>query len=130
MSLPQFFEWLSEVVVKCHVSVKSFGHGFAGQPDEKRFGRWGNGRSGSLLESTSKGREGRQSTGKGTEEIESGGKSRGVGVMRRHNAAKALVMLQWMELSRGMRSGGIPPFDLSSCFPDAASRSVGCSGRR
>lgn len=34
------------------------------------------------------------------------------------NAAKAVVLLQWMEVSRGMKNkktGDIPPFRLSSC---------------
>lgn len=36
----------------------------------------------------------------------------------RRNAARAVVLLQWMEVSRGMKdkkTGDIPPFRLSSC---------------
>lgn len=38
-------------------------------------------------------------------------------VNRRRNAARAIVLLQWIEVSRGMnggKGGGIPPFRLSS----------------
>lgn len=50
----------------------------------------------------------------GRNKMESGGG--GVASARR-NAARAVVLLQWMEVSRGMRnkkSGDIPPFRLSS----------------
>ena len=99
LSLPRFLEWMSEVVVKCPAPVKSFGHAFARLPNEQRFGRESNGRSGPLLADN--------------------GKARGVSFTSRHNAAKAVVMLQWMELSRGMKNGGIPPFNLSSCLAEA-----------
>lgn len=39
----------------------------------------------------------------------------------RRNAARAVVLLQWMEVSRGMRNeraGDIPPLRLSSCLVD------------
>lgn len=160
LSLPQFFEWMSEVVVKCPAPAKTFGRIDLArhQPNEKTFGRGRNGRSGSgsllLVERAGKQarRLGVESTGKqarglGVEStgkqprglgVESTGKqARGAGVLKRQNAAKAVVMLQWMELSRGMRTGGIPPFSLSSCFAEAApppysvrTTSFSCSGRR
>lgn len=110
LSLPQFLEWMSEVAVKCPTPVKTLGRAFARPPNEQRSALGGNGRSGSLLAST--------------------GKASRVSSTSRENAAKAVVMLQWMELSRGMRNGGIPPFSLSSCLAEATPASVGFSGRR
>lgn len=110
LSLKQFLEWMSEVIVKCPAPVKTFGHGFTSLPNEQRFGRGRKGRSGPLLASTAK--------------------AKGLSSTSRQNAAKAVVMLQWMELSRGMRNGGIPPFDLSSCLAEVTPASLGFSGRR
>lgn len=110
LSLPQFLEWMSEMAVKCPTPVKAFGRAFARLPNEQRFDRGENGRPGPLLAST--------------------GKASRVSSTSRENAAKAVVMLQWMELSRGMRNGGIPPFSLSSCLAETAPACVGFSGRR
>ncbi|CBN74420.1 hypothetical protein Esi_0020_0141 [Ectocarpus siliculosus] len=95
----QFFQWVKFVAVECKALVT-----------KKAFGN-------SLTRPRSK-------SGRGT----CRGKAESVDAMpanekengsRRQGIASAVVLLQWMEVSRGMRAGkgeGIPPFKLSSCL--------------
>ena len=97
----QFIEWLSEVALECKAltTKKTFGHSLTRSPS--RMGKPG----GSLR-------------GKAEHGDEMGSGSTGVDSSARKNAAKAVVLLQWMEVSRGMQSkktGDIPPFRLSAC---------------
>lgn len=95
----QFFQWIKFVAVECKALTT-----------QKAFGN-------SLIRPRSK-------SGRGT----CGGKAQSKDAMtahekengsRRQGVASAVVMLQWMEVSRGMRAGKgerIPPFQLSSCL--------------
>ena len=97
---PQFFDWLSAVAMECKAltTKKTFGH----SPQRSR---------------SKGGRDGPHLRGK----IESGrlAPSKSDAASARRNAAKTVVLLQWMEVSRGMRKAkreGIPPFRLSACL--------------
>ncbi len=103
---PQFFAWLSAVAMECKAltTKKAFG------PSLPRMG-------------PKAGREG-QST-RGRAESSRATQSRSGSANARRNAARTIVMLQWMEVSRGMRDtntntkggeGGIPPLHLSACL--------------
>lgn len=99
----QFFGWLTEIVVECKAlgTKKTFGHSLTRRPCSI-LGRGGRGYRG----------------GKDDYRDPLDGAS-----ARRQNAARALALLQWMEVSRGMstgkKGGGIPPFRLSACLANS-----------
>lgn len=109
---PQFFDWISEVAMECKdlTTKKTFGHSLTRSlsKGEKPGGNHrGNAEPGHSIQG-------------GFSKMESGGNG---AASARREAAKAVVMLQWMEVSRGMRdkkTGDIPPFRLSSCLLTAS----------
>lgn len=96
LSLPQFFQWLSELALGCAALAKTFNHTLARRSREgiERCGT----KRGPAPPLCASGRLRRKSGSSGA------------------TAARALALLQWMEVSRGMRKGGIPAFRLSSWF--------------
>lgn len=101
----QFFDWLSEVAMesKALTTKNNFYHSLARSPS--KMGNTG----GSL--------RGKADSGEKMERRGSGATA-----TARRNAAKAVVLLQWMEVSRGMRNKkarDIPPFRLSSCVANS-----------
>ncbi|CAM9228445.1 unnamed protein product [Ectocarpus sp. 12 AP-2014] len=92
LSEAQFFQWIKFVAVECKAlaTKKALGNSLT-RPRAKS----GRGTCGGKADANEK---------------ENGSRRQGV--------ASAVVLLQWMEVSRGMRAGegeGIPPFQLSSC---------------
>lgn len=105
---PKFFDWLSQVAVECKAltTKNTFGHSLRRSPSKR-------GNPGRNLRGKA---ESGHSIQGGSSAMESG--VNGAASARR-NAARAVVLLQWMEVSRGMKSkktGDIPPFRLSSCL--------------
>lgn len=93
---------------KALTTNKTLGHSFT--PSSSKAGKPGG--SGSLRGNAE---IGHSIQGRSTR-MESGGNG---AASARKNAARAVVLLQWMEVSRGARNkktGDIPPFRLSSCM--------------
>ncbi|CAM9206655.1 unnamed protein product, partial [Ectocarpus sp. 13 AM-2016] len=92
LSEAQFFQWIKFVAVECKALAT-----------KKALGN-------SLTRPRAKSERGTCGGKADANEMENGS--------RREGVASAVVLLQWMEVSRGMRAGkgeGIPPFQLSSC---------------
>lgn len=96
LSQSQFFEWLTEIAAGCLTLARSVNQAF---PLCCKVG------IGSGVVSEVRGSQ--------LKKINAAG---GGVAANWHNAARVVALLQWMEVSRGMRKGGIPAFRLSSCF--------------
>lgn len=95
----QFFQWIKFVAVECKALAT-----------KKAFGN-------SLTRPRSK--AGRRTCGGKAESVDAMPANEKENGSRRQGVASAVVLLQWMEVSRGMRAGKgecIPPFQLSSCL--------------
>lgn len=102
LSLLQFFEWLVEVIVECSTLNRIFRGRTAGRGStSSETGRFGRSRG----ESCTLGRGSRAMKAKGGDE-------------RGTSCPKAVMFLQWMELSSAMRRKRLPAFRLSASNHD------------
>lgn len=98
LSQLRFSDWLAELALGCSALTKAFGRrlkspanmGYRHQMAERSVSTAHTGRVGGVVHD----------------------------MVYEQNAAKAVALLQWMEVSRGMRRGAIPLFSLSTCFPN------------